>query len=355
MNDTNASGPDSSSWRIKRNAARAVLAGAWAALCLSLPRLGYALLDEPMRKDSLDLMDMPGLALARHLPPLGLPPWLTLALTAFVAISILAFVWLLVLRWLDDDKDAGKALRWSVRTLPMLLLWSVGLAVALGAAMLMAEHLPSDYAWGAMLAPLAYFLSLPFFCLRREIIGLASPPLAWRPGWPGGPAFGTAVASGLLVVAAAHGEAALASKAVALAWPASVAGWLLRSVALTAVLLVWLRRSRWPRLLQDIQDALRWRPLRRVLAVQWLSYGLLTLVLAPPLLAIALDAIFFQPTIAAVFEMRQLPRPAALTAWFGIADWVVQYWWLCLGLPILWLELTACARALLKVDDATAS
>lgn len=359
MTDPDAIQSRSSSWRVGRSAARAALAGAWAALCLSLPRLGYALLDEPVRSQALALMDMTGLALARHLSLSGLAPWLTLALTAFIAAGVLALVWQLVLRWLDRDMSARAALRWSLRTLPMLVLWSIGLVVVLGTAALVSDHLlleglPSGYAWSVMLLPLPYLLSLPLFCLRRELVGRASPPLVWRPGWPGWPVIATTVAICFLTVMAMHAEAALVSAQPALAWPAAVADWLLQSVLLTIVLLLWLRRSRWRRLPADAGDALRWIRLRRTLAVQWLGYGLIFLLLAPPLLAIALDATSFMPTIASISDTHQLARPSALTIWAGFADWVTQYWWVVLGLLIPWFGLSACARSLLQVEDAPA-
>ncbi|KRD31267.1 hypothetical protein ASE35_14725 [Lysobacter sp. Root916] len=355
MIDTDAIPSGSSSWRAGRSAAWAALAGAWAALCLSLPRLGYALLDEPVRRQALALMDMPGRAVARLLSLSAWPPWLTLALSAFVAVAALALVWLLVLHWLDRDEAARASLRWCLRTLPMLVLWILGLAAVLGVAMLLSMLLHTDDLLAILLLPIAYMLSFPLFCLRRDIIARAAPPLAWRPGWPGWPVIGAAIACGFLAAMAMHAEAALVSALPALDWPAALVGWLLQSVVLTVGVLLWLRHTRWARMPANLRDALRWVRLRRGFAVQWLVAGLLVFVLAPPLLAVALDATFFLPSIAHMLDTHLVARPSAFTAWAWFGDAIMQYWWSVLGLLVPWLVLVASARSLMQVENAAAA
>lgn len=351
MNDTNVFGPDLPSWHIKRNAAWAALAGAWAAFCLLLPRLGYALLDEPVRTHMLEIADTLGLVIAKHFSLSGLPPWPLQAMLVFITVALAALVWLCVLHWLDRDKSARQALRWSLHTFPMLLLWCAGLGLITGATALAHEHLGSYAVWSIALL-FIYFLSLPFFFLRREPIAGDRPPLAWLPSWPGWPTASIIGACVLFMYVAVLLEAGLESSPNIVELIAAVVVWILQSIALATVALLWLRRSRWNRLTTDVRDSWRWFRLRRVLAVRWRLYGLFALTVFPLLFAIALDTIFFQPELERAFGMRQLVMPTMLTRWVEVSDWVMQWWWFGLGLTMLWLELTACARTLLQVDNA---
>ncbi|KRA81870.1 hypothetical protein ASD78_00940 [Lysobacter sp. Root667] len=329
----------------------AALAGAWAAFCLLLPRLGYALLDEPVRTHMLEITDTLGLVMAKYFSLSGLPPWPLQAMLVFIVAALAALVWLLVLHWLDRDKSARQALRWSLRTFPMLLLWCAGLGLITGATVLAHEHLGSYAVWSIALL-LIYFLSLPFFFLRREPIASDRPPLAWLPSWPGWPVVSVVGACVLLMSATAMLEAGLESGPSMVELIAAAVVWVLQSIALATVVLLWLRRPRWNRLTADVRDSWRWFRLRRVFAVRWRLYGLFVLTVFPLLFAIALDTIFFQPELARTLDMRQLARPLALVRWVEVSDWVMQWWWPGLGLTMLWLDLTACARTLLQVDNA---
>lgn len=345
MNDPQ---PQPSSQRIGRNLLLASLAGAWASFCLLLPRLGYSLLDAPLRAHMLEIVDTLGIALAKHLSLPSLPPWPLQALLVFAAVALVALLWLRVLHWLDRDHGARHALRWSLGTLPMLLLWCLGLGLVSGAIMLADARLGSHAVWSLAIL-LIYLLSLPFFCLRREPIASDRPPLAWLPSLPGWPAASVIGACVLLILVAAMAEGALGSSPGAVVL-VSAAVWLLHSFALATVTLVWLRRSDWKHLATDMRDAWRWFRLRRVLAVRWRLDGLFALFVAPLLFAIALDAIFFQPELVRAIDALQLARPSVLMRWVEMTDTLMQWWWPGLSLIVLWLSLTACARTLLQTE-----
>lgn len=345
MND---SSHRSSARRIGRDAFLSALAGAWATFCLLLPRLVYSLLDEPVRAHMLGIVDTLGIALAKKLSLPGLPAWPLQALLVFATVAFGTLLWLRLLRWLDRDQSARQALRWSLRTLPMLLLWCFGLGLVFGVMALANAYLGSYAVWSMALL-LIYPLSLPLFFLRREPIASDRPPLAWLPSFPGWPVAAAIGACVLLVSAAALVEEALESSPAGLVVSAAV--WLLQSFALATLTLLWLRRSSWKRLATDTRDAWRWFRVRRVFAVRWRLDGLFALFVGPLLFAVAMDTIFFQPELLRTLDALQLARPPTLMSWVALADAVMQWWWPGTGLILLWLTLTASARTLLQTED----
>lgn len=352
MNHTDATRPARSAGRLGRSAAWALLAGAWAALCLSLPQLGYALLDEPMRAHAFDLVSTPGLALSKRWSLSALPPWLLQALIAFVVVSLATSVWLWGLRRLDMDgsaQRARRALRWSLRSFPMLLLWLSGLAITLGLMALAVQYAGPYFPWAAGLA-LLYCLSWPFFFLRREVIACGRPPLAWLPSWPGWPAIGVAALGMLVWWSLALALDALESDHLAVGAIASLVFWLAQLTVLSAVLLVWLRRSRSERLLADLRDAWLTVRLRRLFAVQWLLYGLLALTIAPLVLVASVDAIFIHPGIRFAFEEQRLAPPSALTYWFEMSERLLEWWWVGSAILTVWLDPTSSAHVLIEME-----
>lgn len=192
-----------------------------------------------------------------------------------------------------------------------------------------------------------YSLTLPFFCLRPDIIALDRPPRCWWPRWPGSVAVALLLAyvSGKLIL-----EAGIAIFAGLLymsplirlfLWMLS---WLIGFFLLMPFLIAWQRLSRWRDFPSEIRIHWSADRLRRVIAADlWLNTTVLML-LAPPLIISSVFSIHVLPQTEDMLRYQTLPLPLQTT--ISISRQVVSDWW-WFGVPLLfWFSKVAQARAL---------
>lgn len=169
--------------KLKQLALIATLAGLWAAAWTLLPYLLYLPLDEPIRSSAHENVLLLGSVLVKRLHLPFVPDLLAMALAAFLLVAAAALLMLLIVRAFDRKSLSAMAVLWTLRTLPGLLLWCAGWSVSIAVALLL-RHLLGNVGDFGLLLPVAFLLTLPFFCLRPEIIASDTPPRFWRPAWP---------------------------------------------------------------------------------------------------------------------------------------------------------------------------
>lgn len=341
--------------KLKHLALIAALAGLWAAAWTLMPYLLYLPLDEPFRSSAHENMLLLGTVLVKKLHLSLVPDLLGVASVAFLAVGSSALLMLLVVRLLDRRSLSTAAVLWTVRTLPGLLLWCVGWSVSIAGALLL-SHLLGDVGDLGLLLPVAFLLTLPFFCLQPEIIASDAPPRFWRPGWPGiAPVVigVTVIAVWLLVELALEIAEELVEPTPAITGAVIGLDLILMLAGIFFngwVLLAWQRRSRWHDLAKDRRDIVVRRRLLPLIATSLLTTLSLSLF-AVPIFATVVNNIFIQPQVEHLFQSQGREIPAYLSQYARISHWLVEWWWLPTLALAPWISNTAMARSL-KLSDA---
>lgn len=244
---------------------------------------------------------------------LGVPEPFTFPLVAMLVMLAIAavpaiFRALVVLLRMDQEDAASECLRWASGGLARFGL------VCLGAALLSFPVVPFNdvplVVLGPMLLVPAVALLGPFFLWRPEVVSGDAPRRWWKPGWPGAVPFVLACVY-LLVVAFV--SSASTYFAVATGGPVVMGVWLLEDLLLTTLLLpvayAWLWRSTRAGLGVDLRRSLAPRLLLPWLVLEARVYGLVLLVLGPPVLATMIYAIFFLPQHELLLEQAGASNP----------------------------------------------
>lgn len=336
---------------LRRIVAIALLAGIWAAAWVAVPHLLYLPLDAPVRASAIELIQIIGAALARvlHLPWMNalLAPFLVV----FVTVAVVTTATGLLVRALDRAQVSQRAAVWSLRTIPCLVIWSAGLVLCLAVGIWLDATIGGTNAYVGLLLPLMYLLSLPFFCLRADIVATDCPPLAWRPVWPGS----AAVTAGLIAIALS------ALMAIALSGLEKASGsglpvrllfigadlllWMAGLVVGACVLTAWSKHSRWGTLWNDMRGSLSRHHLFPFAASDIVVTFCLLILVAPPLLVGAVNTNFIAPQIEELLKAKGQALPAHLSYYAAASRWLLSWWWLCFLVISLWL-IGAMARSL---------
>lgn len=334
----------------RRIAVMALLAGLWAAAWMMLPYLLYAPLDEPMRSLAQQNVRLLGTVLVRKM---HLPDWLDLlamVAIAFVAVASATALVLLIVRLLDRKSMSLKAALWGVRTLPNLAIWCLGWLLSIAVAALLLRLL-GDRGDFAVLIPAAFLLSLPFFCLKPEIIAVDKPPRFWRPGWPGiAPViFGMVIVAAWLLTNAALSvveEFTEPTPTTTVVMVGLNVIFLLAGILANGwVLLAWQRHSQRSDLAKDGRDVLARQRLFPLVAT-YLFVTLLLSLLAIPIFMAMVNHVFILPQVSELFRSDGRELPAYLSLFGRISHWLAQYWWLP-GLVVgFWVSNMSMARTL---------
>ncbi|ALN64890.1 putative membrane protein [Lysobacter antibioticus] len=337
--------------KASRNAFVIVAAGLWSAAWSALPYAIYHRLDEPIRSQMLETASILGLVLGKWLGLTATPGQALQVAGIFLAVATLAAIWLATLSWLDRRVDSARLVRWGLQTAPMLAVWLFGIV----ASVTITRGMSSNLAVVSWLINIVSFIALPAFCWRAEIVDAASPPRFWGGAWPGLSALGFAALMATLYF--------MISAALDLL-PRAVSGsdliMALTDLSITTILFAaaaapWLQRAHGSAVLTAAARAMHPATLRAVLAVQLRIQGFLLLALAPPILVITADVIYFMPEAEAAFSRAGRESPALLARWAAFEHWVDWVWSIPIAAILSWMTMICVARALRQSAPDTAS
>ncbi len=331
-----------------------LIAGAWAALWVVLPLLVYVGVDPRAMSGMRELLDRA--AAEAGLGSLALVG--AAACLAFGSMLIASMLLLSLIVRLDAGRRALQALRWIAGTLPCGALW---MAAVLASGLLTWNIVGTDGNPWFWVATAFVYGTVPFLCLRGDIVSTVRPPTVWMPRWPGSVSillallwftvrigFDVAVAIGMTI------------SSTGLRWPAVIAaeliGWVLGLMCAAVAITAWLRRASWRnrtalpsrRSLTRIVIALAAADLR----VLWC----VVVLMVPPTFSVALHSIFIVPEVSDNLARLGLAPDARLQALRQLAQWSSEWWWL-VALPFSWPALAWSARIVhltAQADDQTA-
>jgi hypothetical protein len=260
---------------------------------------------------------------------------------ALFAAAVLAFVLLLVLlftletlAWvfrLDREDRPVAAVRWTLRALPAVVLWSlVGVVLVTLMVILTRSLAPtSPWAYAPAVVGSLWWLGLPFFALAVTPLRLASPAVAWRPSWPGWQAVAAGLVLLAIVVAADWATEAAQSAGHLSATTKLLAETLVFVLVLwpwSAFLFLWLNRAGVRGLREHAGVVFAWSTIAELLSLGVRGICLATLILGVP----ALVSVFLMAFIVPSLEMANLRTgddfPMLVAAAVDSVRWIGSRW-----------------------------
>jgi len=337
--------------KASRNAFVIIAAGLWSAAWSFLPYAIYHWLDEPIRSQMLETVSTLGLALGKWLGLTATSGQALQVAAIFLTVATLTALWLATLSWLDRRVDSASVVRWGLQTTPMLAVWLFGIV----ASVTITRGVSPNLAVVSWLFNIVSFIALPIFCWRSEIVDAASPPRFWGGAWPGLPAIGFAVLMATLYFMIAAALDPLARVVSGGEVITEVVDLLITAPLLAAAAAPWLQHARGSAVLTVARRAMHPATLRAVLAVQLRIQGFLLLVLAPPILVVTADVIYFMPEAETAFSRAGREPPALLAHWAAFEHWVDWVWSIPIAAMLTWMTMICVARALRQSAPGTAS
>jgi hypothetical protein len=248
---------------------------------------------------------------------------------------LVGLVTLETLAWvarIDRDDRPVASLRWTVRAVPAVIVWSIiGLVVvSLLAAATRFSNSGSWVEWIPSVVGLAWFVTLPFFMLNARELERDRPALAWRPAWPGFQAVMVSILLAIWMV----GSDWLTDSALAMGWMSVRVEVLVDSLLfvatlwpVSAFLYLWINRAGQAELRANARTVYAWRTIRELLSVDVRGIVLGAFVIGVPVVVTACLLIFFVPQIAAVNESTGQAFPRWVSAAIDGARFIAKWWW----------------------------